>query len=72
MPILRPLHHSPFGPHDIEIMKNAYEEALRKAGIADRTADAEFLASRILRLFKDGESDAHEIALKALKKENEK
>ncbi len=66
MPILKLLQNSPFGPREIDIMERAYKEALRIAGITDRTSlPAENLAKAVIALFKDGEIDPHLIAEQA-------
>lgn len=66
MPILRLLPPSEYGPDEIEIMKRAYEEALKICGVADRTsAAAELLAFRVIALFKAGERDLQLIARRA-------
>lgn len=63
MPILKLLQDSPFGPREIDIMERAYKEAIRIAGITDRTSpDAESLARAVIASFKYGETDPRVIA----------
>ncbi len=63
MPILRLLQNSVYGPPEIEIMKNAYQEALQISDLADRTSvAAQLLAFRVIALFKSGETGPHLIA----------
>jgi hypothetical protein len=66
MPILRLLQDGVYGPSEIEIMKSAYEQALKISDLLDHTsAAAELLAFRVVALFKSGETDPHLIARRA-------
>ena len=47
-----------FGPEDIEILSNAFEEAVRELRLVDRTDPAtQLLAKRIIELAQQGERD---------------
>lgn len=66
MPILRLIKNGTYQPRDIEIMVEAYGEALRIAGITDRTTyPAEKLARRVMEQFDKGETDPKLIAKRA-------
>jgi hypothetical protein len=66
MPIHRLLKNGAYAPRDIEIMVEAYGEALRIAGVTDRTTfRAEELARRVVSQFETGETDPKLIAQRA-------
>ena len=47
-----------FGPEDIEILSNAFEEAVRELRLVDRTDPAtQLVAKRIIELAQQGERD---------------
>jgi len=63
MPILRLIKRGTYEPRDIQIMTEAFDEALRLAGVADRTsAFAELLARHVIAEFEKGETDPKRIA----------
>lgn len=63
MPILRLLRGSPYYPEDVEIMMQAYLEALRLLNVRDRTTSlAESIAQCTILLYSHGETDAHALA----------
>lgn len=67
MPILRILERGTYEPRDIQIMTVAFEEALRRAGVTDRTTVvAERIARHVLAQFEKGERDAKQIAKRAV------
>ena len=67
MPILRLLRGGSYGPHEIQIMVDAYMEALRLAGVTDRKSlRAETIARRVIFLFERGETDTRQIASLAI------
>jgi hypothetical protein len=58
VPIYRLLQNSGFQPEHIEAMGAAFEEALRKLELLDRTdPKAELLARKIIELGQQGERD---------------
>jgi hypothetical protein len=66
MPILRLLKKGSYEPNDIQIMTQAFEEALRLAGVSDRTTiEAESIARRVIRQFEGGVTDPALIAREA-------
>lgn len=68
MPILRLIKRGTYEPRDIEIMTQAFEEALRLAGVTDRTTVfAEMIARHVVAEFENGEVDAKRIAQRVVK-----
>ena len=59
-----------FGPEDIEILSNAFEEAVRELRLVDRTDPAtQLVAKRIIELAQQGERDQirlREMAVKGI------
>jgi hypothetical protein len=63
MPILELFEGAAYEPRDIQIMTEAFDEALRLEGVADRTSVlAELIARRVLMQFQKGEVDPKRIA----------
>lgn len=63
MPVLTPSCSSAFDPQQIQIMKEAFERALRLSFIRDRTSlRAECVARRIIYSFVAGERNPSQIA----------
>ncbi len=66
MLILRLLKRRTNKPGDVEIVVDAYGEALRLTGITDQsTLPAEMLARRVISQFARGETDSKQIAKRA-------
>jgi hypothetical protein len=58
VPIYRLLKGSAFGPNEIEVLSNAFEEALRELNLVDRSDPAtELVLKRIIDLARRGERD---------------
>ena len=58
MPIQELLKQQYFGPDEIKVLSDAFEEALRELGLVDRTDPATLLvAKRIIELAQQGERD---------------
>jgi hypothetical protein len=59
-----------FGPEDIEILSNAFEEAVRELRLVDRTDPAtQLVGKRIIELAQQGERDQirlREMAVKGI------
>jgi len=67
MPIYRFLQNQAFGPDQITLMTTAFEDALSKLQVVDRTDPAaESLAKRILELAQQGERDPIRLRDRAL------
>jgi hypothetical protein len=67
LPIFRLLERGAYEPGDIEILTEAFEEALRLAGVEDRTTvAAEMIAQRVIAQFEKGETDPKRIAERAV------
>jgi hypothetical protein len=70
MPIHRLLENHAFGPDEIMVLTSAFDDALRKLRLADRTDPAaEVVAKKIIELAQQGERDPlrlSECAIRAL------
>jgi hypothetical protein len=63
MAIYRLLRNSTFAPDEVAAMTEAYERALVKLGISDRSdPQTESIALAILHLLRDGEKDPERLA----------
>ena len=68
MPINRVLQGSSFGPDDIRVLNEAYEDALRALYLVDRNDPlTEIVANKIVQVGRSGLRDPHEIAGMAIK-----
>jgi hypothetical protein len=67
LPIVRIARSSAvFGPDDIATLTQAYETALKRAGITDRTSlEAEALARAIVEAARDGERNVERLRVAA-------
>ena len=63
MPIYRLLKNMPMGPEEISRLTTAYEQALRKIGIADRgDSMAEWIAKKIIEVAQTGVHEPAEVS----------
>lgn len=68
MPINRVLQGTSFGPEDIRILNDAYEDALHALYLVDRNDPlTEMVARKIVEIGRDGLRDPHQIAGMAIK-----
>jgi hypothetical protein len=67
MPILHPLENLPLGPEEIRQMTAAYEQALDKLGLIDRSDPlTEIIAKKIVEVVQAGERNPARISRRAL------
>jgi hypothetical protein len=58
MPIKGLLQGSAFAPHEVQVLSEAFDGALRELGLVDRSDPAvEVIAKRIIQLASSGERD---------------
>jgi hypothetical protein len=67
MPIHRLLEKHAFGPDEIRVLTSAFDEALRKLGLADRADPVvEVVARKIIELAQQGERDPTRLSERAI------
>ena len=67
MPIHRLLEKHAFGPDEIRVLTSAFDDALRKLGLADRADPVvEVVARKIIELAQQGERDPTRLSERAI------
>ena len=67
MPIHRLLEKHAFGPDEIRVLTSAFDDALRKLGLADRADPVvEVVARKIIELAQQGERDPARLSERAI------
>jgi len=68
MPIYRLLQNSPFGPEEISMLADAYNEAMKKLGLVDRNDPvAEIVAKKVIELGQRGIRESKQLSDLAVK-----
>lgn len=71
MAIYRLLQNSSFGPEEVAVMCEAYEQTLLALGIANRSDPiTEDIAAKIIAMVRAGESDPATMSARAIKELN--